>query len=131
MKLRNHHGKLKIAARIQREIPSKSPKEARHGVSGENMHQRSGLESENSYTAKNIKILKSGEAEERFVWMQAHTLAEKYCKPVAFIERGIEAYSLAGATTQDFIDRYLEKLPGAPRNHHAEVISRELQLKMR
>ena len=100
-----------------------------HGISSENTRNHSRSECQNDYTAKNIKVLSSEEAENQFGWLKAGKLAAKYHKPLAFIERGLEAYRLAGASAEAFEDRYLKKLPDAPKNHEAELISIELQRK--
>lgn len=83
-----------------------------------------------AYTAENIKILSDKEVCDSFTWLRAHELANEYKRPVAFIERHIEACRLAGVDLDWFISKYL-KGNDEPRNEEVEAISRELQLKGR
>lgn len=122
---------MKYAAKIMRRNTSQTRKEAADGVLAKNMHQRSGFGHAGDYTAKNITILSHEKSLEKFEWLKAGELAAKYNRTLAFVERGIEAYRLAGSNAEAFEDRYLKKLPSAPRNRDAEVISRELQMKSR
>jgi hypothetical protein len=80
-----------------------------------------------SYTAKNIKIKEYSED----IWSQAISLAEEYGKPVAFIERGLEACQLARVGNDYFIDRYLKEDKSVAINREVNEISRELLRKLR
>mgnify|MGYP003376510152 CR=1 FL=1 len=71
-----------------------------------------------AYTAANIHILTPSEVASRFTWARAVELAERYRKPAAWIERGLEACRRAGVDGDYFIARYLQRAPIA---RHAGV----------
>ena len=83
------------------------------------------------YTASAIKVLSQSEAESRMTWLQANNLAAEHHKPIDFVERLLEACRLADADIDWAIGRYLCGDKSLPRNRDVEMISRELQLKLR
>ena len=68
--------------------------------------------SDPAYTASDIVIMGDAErmANPIFDWELAQQLAENFCRPVAWIERGIAACRDAGTPPQYFIDRYLHRM---------------------
>lgn len=64
--------------------------------------------SDDSYTAKNIRILSDDEINE-FDWAKSGKLAAQYKLPLDFVGRGFECSRRLGINTQYFIDKYLKK----------------------
>lgn len=61
------------------------------------------------YDASAIQILDSEQVCQKFVWAKAGTLAERYKKPLAWIERGLQACDRIGIDHSFFIQKYLER----------------------
>ena len=78
-----------------------------------------------AYTAANIHILTPSEVASRFTWARAVELAERYRKPAAWIERGLEACRRAGVGDDYFVQRYLRREP-VPRHEGVDAAMREL-----
>jgi hypothetical protein len=87
---------------------------------------------QDNYNASCIKILKPEEAQQKFGWLMAQELAQKYSKPLEFIERGIEACRRSSTAIEFFIARYLEKQETPlPRNELLEVAYLEVMAEHR
>lgn len=80
-----------------------------------------------AYTAANIKVQEFTDD----IWSQAVSLAQEYGKPVAFIERGLEACQLARVGNSYFINRYLKEDKSVKLNKEVNEISRDLLAKIR
>ena len=63
-----------------------------------------------AYDAGDIKILKEGEADERFLWKKAEILSGKYNVPISCVQRGLEASERLGIPDDYYVNRYLKKL---------------------
>lgn len=61
------------------------------------------------YDENSIRILSGREAEERFGWLAAETLARDNNLPVEWVERGFEASRRLGIEPDYFIARYIHK----------------------
>ena len=83
-----------------------------------------------TYNASNIKILSDEESlEHDFVLIDY--LANKYCKPVEWIKRSVEACRLCNVNPRDyFVPKYLEHKP-IPEIPEVTQVSRELQYNQR
>ena len=79
------------------------------------------------YTAASIQVKEYSDD----IWAQAASLSEQYGKPVAFIERGLEACQLARIGNSYFIDRYLKEDKSVKLNQEVNEISRALLAKIR
>ena len=79
-----------------------------------------------SYDASNIKIMPYSNN----LWSSSVSLANIYCKPIGFIQRGLEACRLARVEQSYFIKRYLDDDKSVPLNSEVNIISRELQISM-
>ena len=77
------------------------------------------------YNASSIRILEPTEIIQRFTWARVAELAERYRKPAAWIERGLEACRRAGVGDDYFVQRYLQRLP-VPRHEGVDAAMREL-----
>jgi hypothetical protein len=82
------------------------------------------------YTASAIRILTADEVADRFSWARVAELAERYRKPAAWIERGLEACRRAGVGDEYFVDRYLKREPIA-RDDRVDEQMRELLIEAR
>jgi hypothetical protein len=78
-----------------------------------------------SYTASSIVILTPDETNARFGWLRVQGLAAEYRKPVAWIQRGLEACRRAGIDDDYFIARYLKR-QDIPRNEAADLAMRDI-----
>ena len=78
-----------------------------------------------TYTASAIRILEPTEISQRFSWARVAELAERYRKPAAWIERGLEACRRAGVGDEYFVQRYLRREP-VPRHEGVDAAMREL-----
>ena len=64
----------------------------------------------NDYTAKDIRILESHEAQEKFLFLRVKALSERYRSTSSeFIERLLTACALSGFDEELAIRRYLDK----------------------
>lgn len=79
------------------------------------------------YDASSITLPSDEELLQKTPWLMAETIAHKYNRDQAFIERGIEACQLAGVSVDYFIKRYLEGDKTIPENKEVSTISMELQ----
>ena len=77
------------------------------------------------YNAASIRILEPSEVAQRFGWAKVAELAERYRKPAAWIERGLEACRRAGVGDEYFVQRYLRREP-VPRHEGVDAAMREL-----
>lgn len=82
------------------------------------------------YTASSITILASEQVLERFFWAKANDLAKTYCRPLEWIERGLEACERVQRPHDYFIDRYLKKLP-IPKDDGVEAAMRDILIEQR
>ena len=82
------------------------------------------------YGASNIKVLSNEESlEHDFVLIDY--LATKYCKPVEWVKRSVEACRLCNVDPRDyFVERYLKNNKSIPMNHEVNEVSREIQKKL-
>lgn len=63
------------------------------------------------YDASSITILDDEQVCSRFVWAKAEVLAARFKRPVAWIQRGLEACDRIGMDHRFFIEKYLERKP--------------------
>lgn len=63
------------------------------------------------YDASSITILDDEQVCSRFVWAKAGLLATRFKRPVAWIQRGLEACDRIGMDHRFFIEKYLERQP--------------------
>lgn len=90
-----------------------------------------------TYDASSIQVLDRDEVFSKFFWAKANDLSITYCRPLAWIERGLQACERACVPHDYFIDRYLKKQPiskhdgvdAAMRDIHIE--GRQTHSKMR
>lgn len=83
-----------------------------------------------AYDASSIRILAPEQAQERFFWAKAGTLAAEYSRPVEWIERGLLACERAGVPHDYFINRYLKKQP-LPKHDGVDAAMRDLWVEQR
>ena len=83
-----------------------------------------------TYTAANIVILTPAETADRFGWVKAAELAERYRKPEQWVQRGLEACRRAGVDPDYFEHRYLQRL-NIPRDELVDAAMRELATERR
>ena len=84
-----------------------------------------------TYNASNIKVLSDKESlEHDFVLIDY--LANKYCKPVEWIKRSVEACRLCNVNPRDyFVKRYLDNDKTIPEIKEVTLVSREMQYNQR
>lgn len=61
------------------------------------------------YDASAIQILDAEQVCQKFVWAKAGALAERYKKPLEWIERGLQACDRIGIDHSFFIEKYLDR----------------------
>lgn len=83
-----------------------------------------------SYTASSIRILTPAETADRFGWVKVAELAERYRKPEAWVQRGLEACRRAGVDPDYFERRYLQRLD-IPRDEQVDAAMREMATERR
>jgi hypothetical protein len=83
-----------------------------------------------SYDASSIQILEHEAVLERFFWAKAGELAYTYKRPLAWIERGLQACERVNVPHDYFIDRYLKKLP-TPKREDVDAAMRDLNIEAR
>lgn len=79
------------------------------------------------YTAASITVLAQEQVLERFFWAKAHDLAQTYHRPLAWIERGLQACERVRKPHDYFIDRYLKRLP-VPKDEGVEAAFKDVLL---
>lgn len=83
-----------------------------------------------SYDAASIRVLDHDEVLSKFFWAKANDLAATYCRPLEWIERGLQACERVNVPHDYFIDRYLKKLP-LPKHDGVDAAMRDINIENR
>lgn len=73
------------------------------------------------YNAASIRVLRDEEVVWEFEWAQAAALAEQYRRDARWIQRGLEACTVAGVAPGYFIRRYLDGDRSIPKHGGVEA----------
>ena len=73
-----------------------------------------------AYDETSIRVLKPSEVYDQFEWVRANELAKQHKKPLACVERGIEACRVTGVPLDYYIERYLKNNKNTLKNETFE-----------
>jgi hypothetical protein len=78
------------------------------------------------YNAESIKILTDEEANQKFGWVKADSLAIKYQRDRIWVANGLEACRRCGLGPEYFIERHLEGNKAIPKNNLIDDAFRDI-----